>query len=73
MLDEKFVLEQILSNIIQHDFFLFYEMLDEIAAFERIQHFVHHSKFRILDEMLDPFKSASAVLMQITFLCSCFL
>ena len=43
------------SNII---FFFFYEMLDEIGAFKRIQHFVQHRKFRMLDEMLDPFKSA---------------
>ena len=43
------------SNII---FFFFYEMLDEIDAFKRIQHFVHHRKFCHLDEMLDPFKSA---------------
>ena len=42
------------SNMI---FFFFYEMLDEIDAFKRIQHFVQHRKFRMLDEMLDPFKS----------------
>ena len=39
-------------------FFFFYEMLDEIGAFKRTQHFVQHRKFRMLDEMLDPFKSA---------------
>ena len=36
-------------------------MLDEIGAFKRIQHFVQHRKFRMLDEMLDPFKSAFIV------------
>ena len=37
--------------------FLFHEMLDEIDAFKQIKHFVQHRKVRILDEMLDPFKS----------------
>ena len=38
ILEKKFVLEQISSpsNMI---FFFFYEMLDEIDAFKRIQHF----------------------------------
>ena len=57
MLDEKCVLEQISSNMI----FFFYEMLDEIAAFKQIQHFAQHCKFRMLDEMLDPFKSAVTI------------
>ena len=39
-------------------FFFFYEMLDEIYAFQRIQHFVQHGNFRMLYEMFDPFKSA---------------
>ena len=43
------------SNMI---FFFFYEMLNEIGAFKQIQNFVHHRKFRMLDEMLNPFKSA---------------
>ena len=30
-------------------FFFFYEMLDEIGAFKRIQQFVQHHKFRMLD------------------------
>ena len=33
-------------------FFFFYEMLGEIGAFKWIQHFVQHSKFRMLDEIL---------------------
>ena len=37
-------------------FFFFYEMLGEIGAIKRIQHFVQLSRFRMLDEMLDPFK-----------------
>ena len=48
MLDEKFAMI----------FFFFYEMLDEIGAFKRIQYFVQHCKFRMLDERLDPLKSA---------------
>ena len=43
------------SNII---FFFFYELLDEIGAFKRIQYFVQHCRFRMLDEMLVPLKSA---------------
>ena len=39
-------------------FFFFYEMLDEIGAFERIQHFVQHCKLHMLDEMFDLLKSA---------------
>ena len=41
-------------------FFFFYEMLDEIGEFKRIQHFVQHRKFHMLDEMFDLFKSALA-------------
>ena len=33
-------------------------MLDEIGAFKRIQYFVQHCKFHMLDEMLDLLKSA---------------
>ena len=44
-------------------FFYFYEMLDEFGAFKRIQNFVRHCKFCMLDEMLDPFKSALRPLM----------
>ena len=45
---------------IQHDFFFFYEMLDEIGAFKRIQHFFQHRKFQhcMLDEMFDLLNSA---------------
>ena len=38
-------------------FFLFYEMLNEIGAFKRIQYLVQHWKFCMLGKMLDPFKS----------------
>ena len=58
MLDEKFVLKQISSNTIQHDFFLFCEMLDEMGAVKRIQHHIQHFKIRMLDEMLEPFDKA---------------
>ena len=59
MLDAKKCCMKILEqNTIQHDFLFFYEMLDEIGAFKRIQNFVQHRKFRMLDEMVDPFKSA---------------
>ena len=40
---------------------MFYEILDEMSAFKRIKHFVQHCKFRMLDEMLDLFKSALRV------------
>ena len=45
---------------IQHDLFFFYEMLDEIGAFKRIQHFFRHRKFQhcMLDEMFDLLNSA---------------
>ena len=39
-------------------FFFFYEMLDKIGALKRIQYFVQHRKFCMLNEMWDPFKSA---------------
>ena len=42
-------------------FFLFYEILDETGAFKRIKDFVQHRKFRMLDEMLDLFKSVLRV------------
>ena len=45
------------SNMI----FFFYEMLDEIGAFKQIQQFAQHCKFRMLDEMLDPFKSTVTI------------
>ena len=54
MLDEKFILEQISFNTIHHDFIL---LLRHVSTF-RIQHFVQYRKFRMLDEMLDVFKSA---------------
>ena len=38
--------------------FSFYEILDQIGSFKRIQHFVEHRKFCMFDDMLDPFKSA---------------
>ena len=37
--------------------FFFHEMLDEIGLLKRIQHFVQHRKFRMVDEMLNPFRS----------------
>ena len=43
------------SNMI---FFFFYEMLNEIGVFKWIPYFFQHRKFRMLDEMLDRFKSA---------------
>ena len=43
------------SNMI---FCFFHEQLDEIGAFKRIQYFVQHCKFHMLDEMLDPLKPA---------------
>ena len=38
-------------------FFFFYEMLNEIGVLKRIPYFFQHRKFRMLDEMLDRFKS----------------
>ena len=59
MLDEKkFGLVQISSSTIQHDFFFFYEILDEISALKRIQHFVQYCKFCMLNEMMGTLKSA---------------
>ena len=39
------------SNMI---FFFSYEVLDEIGAFKRIQHFVQHRKFRMLKQNVGP-------------------
>ena len=41
-------------------FFFFNEMLDETNELKPIQRFLQHCKFRMLDEMLDPFESALA-------------
>ena len=52
---EKKICSGTSSNMV---FFFFYEMLDEISAFKRIEYSVQHRKFSMLNEMLDPFKSA---------------
>ena len=58
MLDEKFMLKKFLSNIIQHAFSIFHEMLDKTCAFKRIQNFVQYCQFCMLDEISDQFKLA---------------
>ena len=39
-------------------FFFFYEMLDESSTFKQIPYSIQYRKFSMLNEMLDPFKSA---------------
>ena len=46
-------------------------MLNEIGEFKWIQHFVQYRKFRMLDEMLDPFKFVLSSFLQ--NLVDCFL
>ena len=43
-------------------FFFFYEMLNKIGAFKRMQYFAQRCEFRMVDEMLEPFKSALRLL-----------
>ena len=42
-------------------------MLDEIGALKRIQHFVQHWEFHMLDKMLDPFNSVFTVYIENTY------
>ena len=39
-------------------------MLNEIGEFKWIQHFVQYRKFRMLDEMLNPFKLVLSSFLQ---------
>ena len=54
MLDENWFWNKFHPTLSNMSFYLFYEMLDEIGAFKRIQDSVQHRKFHMLNEKSDP-------------------
>ena len=58
MLDEMFDSEQTSSNIIQHNFFFFFQIFKILKMCKPVQHFIQHHENTMLDEMLDWFAPA---------------